>query len=540
MSILSGQDSCLQIGLGQTWGGKKKAQIRVPFMSESFKGAPNYKASEALVGAKTTSYMAVMSKKATGGFRTYVTPDMIKLFLYAALGRELTRTTVGGQQKHSYVPIPSGVCRNLPMLDAEVDRLLEKGLYSSFKINTWSLEANAEDFLYFECDGVAHSENLQSALVKTYCVSSAAMVLTLPADVLGSVGSAYVGKVVRLTDPATCTEYLFKITSHTIGASNAITLVTYPTAGGTALSASMAGWVVEILDWDMTRKAGNTWTPQMLDLSVLEYFKFAHARLYIEGGSNDYVVSGATLRQGRAGDTVKGVPLARTGAAGSTTQIIVEANDTDGYPCLYLYKGSAITRTTLTTLTFADAPAGDGQIKSIRTAAGVLNSSDWALYEELYDEITSIKVNGSNGLKDGKFGANGSMYQVEVQPQGREFTVDASLSMSKRYSDLRRRKMELGAPVSIRLEFVTSINDVDGPLNTSVDSAGYPYKLVVTLPSCYLPDGIPNISGPDEPTVSVKFQAREVPNVFEAITVDVYDQVAADIAGSYQSRDDGN
>ncbi|HQO66669.1 MAG TPA: hypothetical protein PLI66_08010, partial [Spirochaetales bacterium] len=60
MSIMSGQDSRLQIGLADTWRVPTLTRQRLPYTMESFKGTPNYKESDALVGASATTTMAIM------------------------------------------------------------------------------------------------------------------------------------------------------------------------------------------------------------------------------------------------------------------------------------------------------------------------------------------------------------------------------------------------------------------------------------------------------------------------------------------------
>lgn len=522
--IVSGQDSLLQIGLASTWGRPTGVKYRVPFTTESLKGTPNYKSVDALVGAKTDVDKNIMSMKADGGFSTYLTPDLAKFLFYCALGRELPRTVDGsGQQKHSYVPIPSGECRNLPPMTVEVDRILERALYNTLKVNDWKISAQQEDYVMFELNGMAHSENLQSIILKGAASAFAAGVITVP-DGLISVDDEFNGRVGRAYLDCD-NEYWFKVTD-SAAATDTLTVASYPDP--LAVAPDITGWTVEVYDWSITKG---------ILLSTLEYLRFVHGRVWLEGSISDLIVRGASGGMGKAGDTVFAVP---TTVNGTTAPLVVEARNERYEPIVYRLKtlGTALVHTG--TLTFDDAPlAGSAEIPSIFSAANVFNSAAWEIVEEMYDEITDFNVGGNNSIKDGKFGANGSMYQTELNPQKREYTFDCTMNFTKRYSELRKKKMLSGAKTKIRLEFITQINDIDGPQNTSVDSTGHPYRVVITMPRCVHEDGIPNISGPDEPTVSAKFTALEIPGVQEAITIDVYDDVAADIRGEETVRTDG-
>lgn len=524
--IVSGQDSLLQIGLAKTWGKPTGVKYRVPFTTESLKGTPNYKSVEALVGAKTDVDKNIMSMKADGGFTTYLTPDLAKFLFYCALGRELARVVDGsGQQKHSYVPIPSGECRNLPPMTVEVDRILERALYNTLKLNDWKLSAQQEDYVMFEVNGMAHSENLQSIILKGSAATWTAgtKIVTVP-DGLISVDDEFNGRVGRAYLDCD-NEVWFKVVD-SAAATDGLTIDTYPTAGG--VFPNITGWTVEVYDWSITKG---------ILLSQLEYFRFVHGRVWLEGSIADLIVRGASGGMGKSGDFVYAVPVATDGR---NVQLVVEARNEKYEPIVYRLKPLASALVHTGTLTFDDTPvAGGSEIPSIFSATNVFNSADWEIVEEMYDEITDFNVGGNNSIKDGKFGANGSMYQTELNPQKREFTFDCTMNFTKRYSELRKKKMLAGAKTKIRLEFITQINDIDGPQDTSVDSTGHPYRLVVTMPRCVHEDGIPNISGPDEPTVSAKFTALEIPGVQEAITVEIYDDVAADINGEETVRTDG-
>jgi hypothetical protein len=528
MSIVSGQDTRVQIGLSPTWRTVKKAKYCLPYTNEGFKGTPNYKSMDALVGAKTKIRQSIMSFKADGSYKTYLTMDLFKILIYCALGRELARTTEGGQQVHTYVPIPSGLCRVFPGLTVEIDRIFEKALYYNYKTDNWKLSGAAEDYVYFESDGPAFAENLQTVLLSSEVVdfASATKKITLQGGLI-SADDQYNGKVVRVYSG--CTEYKFIITDTAL-ATNDITVDTYPTTGGVLpADDALNGYMAEILDWDMTPG---------ISISQLEALRFSHARLYIEGASAEYKVKGST-RRGKATETVGGLPSTVDCKA---VLLTVEALNSRGEPCVYQLKAQGTAKTpTSGVLTFNDTASTAAQIPSIIKADGSFNSAEWTLVTELYDEVNNFTLSGGNGHTQPKYGANGSLYPSEPTPQGRTFSLEATLDFTKRYSDLRKRKLLAGAPAKLQLIFLSTVEDIDGSVNTSVDSTGNPYKVVVNLPLCYHVDGIPNIGGADIPSVTAKFDVCEdIANGVEAIEVKVYDDVSADIYGEEVARIDGN
>ena len=516
MSIMSGQDSRLQIGLADTWRVPTRTRQRLPYTMESFKGTPNYKESDALVGASATTSMAIMSYKADGGFTTYVTPELMKVLIFAALGYEAAPVgPVNDQYAHKFTPVPSGICSNLPSMTVEVDRLLEKALYLNYKMTDWKLSGKAEDYITFECSGPAFKEVLQNVLAKFVASgynAGAPITVTAPAGVV-VVDDEFNGRVARAQ--LECGEFLYFTVTDCVASTGVFTLTPI---WGTAAQ-NIDGWTVEVVDWEMAPN---------VPLSNQEYFRFAHAYLYMDDAEAPFTVLGTG--GGVDGDTAVDVPVGLTGDASHPIQ--VAAVDPSGVSRVYKYTGAAITRTG-TILSFADAPGTTADhIQAIFNAAGKLHAS-WTVSEDTYDEVTDFTVGGDNAISDGRFGMNGSLFQSEVNPTKRSFSLDLTSRFTTRLSQLRKKRMMAGVPASLRIEMITKL--ADGPLGeqiTSHDSNEHPYRVVIDIKKAYYVDGIPNISGPDEPTVSPKFTAAETPGVHKAIEVTVYDDKSTKVSGS--------
>jgi len=539
MSIISGQDSRLQIGLANTWRSPTRAMVRLPYTQEGFKGTPNYKEAEALVGASGTTSMAIMSFKADGSFTTYVTPDLAKILFYAALGYEYAQSgpDANGQYEHKFVPISAGACANLPSLTCEVDRLQEKGIYLNYKMTDWKLSGKAEDYIMFESSGPAFKEDIQSVLAQGIVMSNTATtrVVTLPAGVI-SADNEHVGRVARFR--LECGEPVYGLITASAAVAHTITLAAslWTLAFPVTLN-ELQGYTCEILDWEMQPN---------IPISQLEYMRFVHGYLYMDKAVTPYKAlptgAGSEPNTGALGDTVVDVPLAVTGLAGH--ELYIEAVDPKLVTRVFKYVGvGVITRTTLTTLTFS-ALTTDGMIPAITfDANGVLTGANWEIAEDMYDEVTEFTLSGDNKIGESQFGMNGSMFSSEVNPTSRSFSLDLSSRFTTKFSRLRRDRMMAGVPMSIRLEFITKL--ADGPLgeqDTSVDSTGHPYRIVVDMKKAYYIEGGANISGPDEPTISPKFTLAETPGVHKAIEVSIFDDVnskASTVTYAVLAREDG-
>lgn len=159
--IISGQDALLQIGRESDWGTPVAATMKLPFTSESLKFVPNYKESEALVGAKSIMSMEIMSSKANGSFTTYIGPDEAGLLMWLCLGRAQAPVQDGTEATayhHYLTPVSAGADNCLGKATIEIDRLAEQVQYVSMKVNTWKLTVKPEDYLMLDIDWIGRDE----------------------------------------------------------------------------------------------------------------------------------------------------------------------------------------------------------------------------------------------------------------------------------------------------------------------------------------------------------------------------------------------
>ena len=189
----AGNDAKLQLGLGGTWGTKAAATISLPFDTEGLKYMPKYAEANAKIGNTLTSRMEITSEHVEGDITTWFTPEVIRMLIYAALGKEYS--TIDGPAastyKHYYSPLKSGgAC--LPMLSAEVDRLKEVMTYDSLKVNSLSLKASKEDYVIATVSFVGHDEADAGALTAGINLSSLEYFKFRGAKVYADVGSGSV------------------------------------------------------------------------------------------------------------------------------------------------------------------------------------------------------------------------------------------------------------------------------------------------------------------------------------------------------------
>ncbi len=477
-AMLSGQDTKLQLGISSTWGTPTGATLRLPYLNESFTFVPNYKEQEALVGKKTVSGMDIMSKKASGGFSTYIGPDEIGVLLYLCLGSEATPTTPGGTlpRNHVFTPLASGRDNYFPSATIEIDRLNEAARYVTMKVADWSLSAQVEDYLTLQINWIGYGED--SDEVVTSGTSATATGTSVVIDSVAA-DNDYVGNVLVSGGEA-------RLIVSSTAADDTVVVET-------AFSSAPSAAAYEIYEFYMTTG---------LTLSTKEYFQFRHGELTFDDLQGvDGAISGTGT--GIATETF-------TVTSGKTTGFETRGVTTAGKDVVFSYIGSAITNTG-TTLTFTASAAGDGEINPIYDGSGDFNSSDWEIKERVYEEVTSVTLNGNNSLQDNKFGMNGSYHMVEINPQKRMYTVSANAEFTSNLAALRKRRFKKGTTVSITLEFETD----------ELIETGWPYSLKFELPTVYITSVPPNIDGPD--AIDVSFEGTASEGTEEAITATVRD-----------------
>jgi len=165
MGIISGIDSSLQLGLGDTWGTAQTPTIQLSFTSEDIKYIPNYIEEDALVGNKTSGRMDVSGVKVEGSINYLVKPDNIGYVLGLVLGEEgdtpgdTSGDSVGDSgYTHAFTPIQGGTDSSLKDATIKVDRKVDTFGYTSCKFDTFSLSASLNDYLRASCSVRGYNE----------------------------------------------------------------------------------------------------------------------------------------------------------------------------------------------------------------------------------------------------------------------------------------------------------------------------------------------------------------------------------------------
>jgi hypothetical protein len=486
--IITGQDSAIQLGLnsvpgstpgaGAGWGRASKASIRLPYTGETFKAAPEYKSSEALVGKKTTSRMDIMAVNCDGGFDTYITPDIASFLMYLILGKE----TVSGSSspyRHTFTPVPSGKMQSMPGFTAEVNRIMEIVRYPSNKVASAKLSCKPKDYLMLNIGSNGHSDEKDVVLAKSLLTHGAGAGdgSTLVFGDIGGADDDYNGRYVYV--PSSGNYYLISDFAFATG--------TCTVVGATAADRA-ADVPLEIRAVGMTPG---------LTVSEQPYYRFIDGILEIGPRVDAYAIGGTGAGVNLETMTV---PVAVTG--GPNHELYARQTfTTDGiaYTRVWKYIGAEITRST-GTIAFATTPTGTDDCAVLPSAT----NATWELLETITSEITGVDIDINNNPKTDKFIMDGSAYQAEIQPQGREFKLSLSAIFTEAMANLRKdiySPLDLvGRTMSVRLTF-------ESP--EEVGTTGEPHRLVIFAPFCYMPTADPNISGPDEPEISLDLTATE-------------------------------
>lgn len=165
--IISGQDSKLEIGIGDTWGQTADPTCALEFTSEDLKFVPIYKGEDALVGGKTSSRMDIVGKKVEGGISFLAKPTSIGYFLGAAFGTEAAvAKTAGGDTTtgdtafdHVFTPVAGGSSADLPWFIAVVDRKVNTFGYKGLKVDTLDIDASPQDYLRCKVSCTGYDED---------------------------------------------------------------------------------------------------------------------------------------------------------------------------------------------------------------------------------------------------------------------------------------------------------------------------------------------------------------------------------------------
>lgn len=149
MGVIAGNNATMQVGAQSNWSTAVAPTLQLEFTSESLQYMPMYMESDALTGARTTDRMDISGIKVEGGFDIICNPDNIGLLLSALLGAEAAPSPVDGSAvyDHVFTPMSANVASSLPKLTAVVDRIVGVVGYVGVKLDSMSLNAQAQDYL---------------------------------------------------------------------------------------------------------------------------------------------------------------------------------------------------------------------------------------------------------------------------------------------------------------------------------------------------------------------------------------------------------
>lgn len=149
MGVIAGNNATMQVGAQTNWSTAVAPTLQVEFTSESLQYMPMYMESDALTGARTTDRMDISGIKVEGGFDIIVNPDNIGMLLAALMGAEASPSAVDGSAvyDHVFTPMSANTASSLPKLTVVIDRIVGVLGYVGVKLDSMSLNAQAQDYL---------------------------------------------------------------------------------------------------------------------------------------------------------------------------------------------------------------------------------------------------------------------------------------------------------------------------------------------------------------------------------------------------------
>ncbi len=149
MGMIAGNNATMQVGAQANWSTAVAPTVQLEFTSESLQYMPMYMESDALTGARTTDRMDISGIKVEGGFEIICNPDNVGLLLSALLGAESSAEAVDGSAvyDHTFTPMSANIASSLPKLTMVVNRIVGVLGYIGVKLDSMSLNAQAQDYL---------------------------------------------------------------------------------------------------------------------------------------------------------------------------------------------------------------------------------------------------------------------------------------------------------------------------------------------------------------------------------------------------------
>ena len=130
-------------------------------------------------------------------------------------------------------------------------------------------------------------------------------------------------------------------------------------------------------------------------------------------------------------------------------------------------------------------------------------------------DVTNFTMDYSNNLENDAFTLNGSTRMVEIEPQKRDITFQVEARYTTTTNTTRSAKFKAGATVALELTFES----------TEEIESGYPYRLTIAAPNCYVTEAHPSVAGPDRIMINMAMRATETGGV-SPVTITVRDAEA--------------
>jgi hypothetical protein len=147
MAYYVGAGAQMQIGKESIYGTPVAYTKTVNFLSESIKLAVERKSEDSLVASKAIVGSDIMSKKVAGDFSVILKPEEAGILLAWALGLEAANPTLEVAGSYIHTLTLQAAAGALPSYTMVIDRRAAVKQYAGLKVDSFKLEAKAQDYL---------------------------------------------------------------------------------------------------------------------------------------------------------------------------------------------------------------------------------------------------------------------------------------------------------------------------------------------------------------------------------------------------------
>lgn len=167
MGMVTGLNTCVQIGKETTWGTKVTATVAINYTSEGFKLVEDKTEEDSLIGSATTREMDIQKESVEWDLAILAKPENVGMLLAMAMGTESAATAVSGATgayKHEFTPIKNGASASLPKFSAVVDRHVAVKAYTGCKVDSMQISGKAGDYIRITLSGKGKTEEAGSVV----------------------------------------------------------------------------------------------------------------------------------------------------------------------------------------------------------------------------------------------------------------------------------------------------------------------------------------------------------------------------------------